>query len=489
MRSSDTTDAEQQRRFDRGAWLTLAATILILLWAVVLVIVTFRYAADGWASVPVVDSPSRSGPFELLFPLTNEPTSLQAGDVVTAIDGRALVEGQPPPLPPPWTAGQTVQYTIERAGGDLLVDVVLVDADLATFLTYAARSWPFVIAALVWLVVAGLVFYLRPDSSAARYLLIASAAFAGTVPQGFAASSIALYAQPTWAITLELLYETRVIWALASSLILFVLVFPIPLWPVSRYPVAVPLLVYGLLFAVQVYVTPRYPALTFTSNAQSIAGALTFLTSFIAVIVAIAWSLYYNLRRSHDPVSRAQYRWLAFGLVVGLGPYFLSPLLGGVSNDVALREFIYPATALLTIVLPLSLAIGILRYRLFDIDVIIRRTTSYAILTALLVLVYFGSVVVLQRLLSPITGESTIAIVLSTLLIAALFLPLRRRVQAAIDKRFFRQKYDAEQVLEQFAATVRDETDLDELTAELVRVIQETMQPESVSVWLKEPDK
>jgi hypothetical protein len=136
--------------------------------------------------------------------------------------------------------------------------------------------------------------------------------------------------------------------------------------------------------------------------------------------------------------------------------------------------------------LPISLAVGILRYRLFDIDVIIRRSTSYAILTALLAIVYFGSVVVLQRLLSPLTGESDAAIVLSTLLIAALFLPLRRRVQEAIDRRFFRKKYDAEQVLARFAATARDETDLDALTAELVHVIQETMQPEHVTVWLRQ---
>ena len=90
----------------------------------------------------------------------------------------------------------------------------------------------------------------------------------------------------------------------------------------------------------------------------------------------------------------------------------------------------------------------------------------------------------LQRLLTPFTGQSDIAVVLSTLLIAALFLPLRRRVQDVIDRRFFRRKYDAEKTLEAFAATVRNETDLDALTAELVRVIQETMEPETVSVWL-----
>jgi hypothetical protein len=140
-------------------------------------------------------------------------------------------------------------------------------------------------------------------------------------------------------------------------------------------------------------------------------------------------------------------------------------------------------------VIGLGLVMAVLRYRLFDIDIIIRRTTSYAILTGLLLLVYFGTVVILQRLLSPLTGESRVAVVLSTLIIAALFLPLRRRVQATIDQRFFRQKYDAEKVLNAFAATVRDETDLDALTAELARVIQETMQPEFVSVWLAPTDR
>jgi hypothetical protein len=136
-------------------------------------------------------------------------------------------------------------------------------------------------------------------------------------------------------------------------------------------------------------------------------------------------------------------------------------------------------------VMGVTLGIAVMRYRLFDIYVIIRKTTSYAILTALLALIYYGSVVILQRLLAPLTGDSTPVIVLSTLLIAALFLPLRRRVQATIDRRFFRRKYDAEKVLEQFAATVRDETDLDALTAELLRVIQETMEPESISLWLR----
>ena len=136
--------------------------------------------------------------------------------------------------------------------------------------------------------------------------------------------------------------------------------------------------------------------------------------------------------------------------------------------------------------IPAAIAIAILRYRLYDIDVIIRKTLLYGLLTGLLAIVYFGGVLLLQTLFESITGQrSPVAIVISTLLIAALVGPLRRRLQRIIDRRFFRQKYDAQQVLAQFAQTARDEVDLESLTAELARVTRETVQPESVTIWLK----
>jgi hypothetical protein len=123
---------------------------------------------------------------------------------------------------------------------------------------------------------------------------------------------------------------------------------------------------------------------------------------------------------------------------------------------------------------------------LWDIDIIIRRTMIYSIITATLGLVYFSAVIVLQQIFRSLTGAGDdLAIIVSTLAIAALFNPLRHRVQDIIDHRFYRRKYDAHQVLARFAATARDEVELEKLTGELLNVVNETMQPTSVSLWLK----
>jgi hypothetical protein len=136
---------------------------------------------------------------------------------------------------------------------------------------------------------------------------------------------------------------------------------------------------------------------------------------------------------------------------------------------------------------PVALVVAILRYRLWDIDLIIRRTLSYAVLSAVLALAYFGTVLLLESVFRALTGQgqNSLVVVLSTLAIAALFGPVRGRVQATIDKRFFRKKYDAARTLAGFAAGARDETDLERLSANLIEVVNETMQPASAGLWLR----
>lgn len=210
---------------------------------------------------------------------------------------------------------------------------------------------------------------------------------------------------------------------------------------------------------------------------------LLFLAGIVSLV--LRWR-----RSSGEP--RQQIKWLAFFFATA-GTLFLAIEVLGAAFYPAIFEGWFYLLALVPfwLGLPLVMGLAIFKYRLYDIDVVIRRTLVYTVLSALLALVYFGGVVLLQRLFGALTGveQSPLAVVVSTLAIAALFAPLRRRIQNAIDRRFYRKKYDAQQVLAQFAVVARDETDLDALTGELARVVQETIQPESVSVWLRQIGK
>jgi hypothetical protein len=186
-----------------------------------------------------------------------------------------------------------------------------------------------------------------------------------------------------------------------------------------------------------------------------------------------------------NTVERTQVKWFVAGIALLITAIVATTNLG--SSLTSDTGFVGDATGLLAVIIPLTIGISILRYRLWDIDIIIRRTLVYSLLTLTLGLVYVGGILLSRALVAPLTGGTEIAIVASTLAIAALFMPLRRRIQNVIDKRFYRRKYDAAKVLAAFGATARDETNLDALTGGLLRVVDETMQPEFVGLWLRDP--
>jgi hypothetical protein len=237
-------------------------------------------------------------------------------------------------------------------------------------------------------------------------------------------------------------------------------------------------------------------------GASRFLGMVLLLTSSLAALFSLILRLHHT-----RGIERQQIKWFLFAavpLTVFLGLIELDLLILNLSYDFYLRfDFlfnngtsIFPSWeafsgvqfvavfALLST--PVFTYIAILKYRLYDIDVVINRTLVYGSLSAILVALYFGGIVVLQRLFVLLTGQqSTLAVVASTLLIAALFTPLRRRIQSFIDRRFYRKKYDARKTLEIFWARLREETDLDAVSDDLVGVVRETMQPAHVSLWLR----
>jgi hypothetical protein len=217
----------------------------------------------------------------------------------------------------------------------------------------------------------------------------------------------------------------------------------------------------------------------------------------IGSIVTFVYAPLYRYFRVADAVQRQQLKWALMGIlatplawVINIAVHLLFPAVGQPTATGLRYELVYMAWSLpLYLLGPLGIGFAVLRYRLWDIDVIIRRTLIYSALSVVLALVYFGSVIVIEGLLRGVLGgDSPLAIVLSTLVIAALFGPVRTRVQRAIDRRFYRRKYDAARTLAAFGAQARDVVALEQLTGQLVRVVAETMQPAHVGLWVR-PDR
>lgn len=216
----------------------------------------------------------------------------------------------------------------------------------------------------------------------------------------------------------------------------------------------------------------------------------SFNVVFFAFLLSLVVAQVYRYRRVSTPEQRQQTKWVVFGFAVALAGFTAMLLLAGVVptfRDAGPLVVMVFSTLIygFLLLIPLSIGVAILRSRLYDIDVVINRAIVYGLLTVALVLIYVGAVVGLQYALRALTGQgSQLAVVASTLAIAALFNPLRRRIQGFIDRLFYRRKYDAAKTLEAFSAKLREETDLEALNGELVAVVRETVQPEHVSLWL-----
>ena len=469
-----------QPRFARGAKLTLIFVVGLLVYSAVVLAYRLTLPTDGWLATEPDDFSGYG--FVYYQDVLGLPSGLQVDDQLIAVDGislensGSLTDYPMLALQPVWQAGNAVGYTVIRQGEELELQVPLANwrwSDLIENKLLPVSNLIAFFGMAIFMATGFVAFLKRPDIPAARAMLMLGAVWTsaflviGLIP-GLISDSI----NPFSSISLTLLIVASFTFLIPPGTIRFGLVFPHPKPSLARRPwiANLPYLIGGLVLVAFIF-------------GYFVYGWLWTAASVLIAILLLA----HNAFTMRDAVSRAQLRWALGGVLFGLGLFLLSlaPVF---------LEFLGPVEPILGPLGPfgfgimgIALAIAILRYRLFDIDFIIRKTLDYGILTVILGLVYFGAVTLVQSILDAITGEqSPVAIVISTLAIAALFSPLRRRIQDFIDRRFYRRKYDAEKAMAAFGFTVREEVDLDSLTHELLAVVDETMQPKTAFLWLKE---
>ncbi len=357
-------------------------------------------------------------------------------------------------------------------------------------------------APVVFAIVAALIVSRQPRNTIGWLLMVPVGLYVVGGPIGSYIESLAPSSPAPTVPLLLMLWFSNWNWLLLIIPLLFIpLLFPNGRPPTPRWRwVGVAAIAWATLFVLLVTLAQKLsagttPDLVFNNPigvlredmVERLVGV--WIAGLLALVVACAVALFVRYRRA-DETEREQIKWLLYACAVFLVVY-IGGFVGGVGGEASLGGYIWGVFfGLSVITLPAAIGIAILRYRLYDIDVVINRTLVYGSLTALLALVYLGGVATTQAIFRILTGQEhqpQLAVVISTLAIAALFNPLRRRIQSFIDRRFYRRKYDARKTLEAFSAKLRDETDLDTLGDDLTSVVRETMQPAHVGLWLR-PD-
>jgi hypothetical protein len=469
-----TSHSKPTTRFNRSSLAVLLLALGVISSAIIYLILAYQQPSDGWVYDARLD-----GQYIAVGSLVDKLGPLQAGDTLVAIAGEPVMSTilRPLPAPPGWQIGGTAQYSVERGGKLLDLQVRLIRRPLSVIFRNYELTDTYLLINLLWYLIAFLVFFLRPRETAARLLLLFSTYWMTMDTIVSADTSPAPYFYPAGLFGANLVLNS--LWLLMFAMIIhFALVFPLRKWPITRHP---------RLSLVGLYGVPVIgTVLALGSNQISIYNAVLGLMVLVVIITLLSTTVH-NLRFTHDPVARAQMGWVGLGIsapvVAALVGFIVPSLVPDLDGSFLISgSWLWHLGSLL---LPVCFGIAITRYRLFDIEVIIRRTLVYATLTILLAVVYFGAVTLMQAFISAMgVAQSPLVTVVSTLVIAALFNPLRHKVQDFIDRRFYRRKYDAEQALAQFAITARDEVDQESLTAALVGVVNETIQPEKASLWL-----
>lgn len=464
-----------------GPWLVLLFSLLLVALSVIVTVYRFTLPTDGWRQGFGAFGSDDEDHLIYEANLLGLESALEPGDRVTAISGfpttgdyRELSPGLAGALRQ-LQAGDSVNYTVIRGVQEHTVRVPIGQWTASGWLRSTLSSPGQLIntlGALILLAVALFTFLRRSDTPSAWPLLVLCAAvfantYSSSLPDGYFdyLPTLSRYGVSFFS------YEIFGV-VLAPSLLTFSLLFPRPKGALQRWP-WLALLPGGLGIGILILLEGGGPPEL---------GWQATLLMFLGSLAGLAHSGF----TQRDAISRAQMRWAVGGSAVGLALALLTflPAFNLVSGP--LGEILASGFSVGITVIGVCLAVAVLRYRLFDIDLIIRRTLVYTTLTGALALVYLGGVLLLKSVLPT---QDQLATVLSTLAIAALFNPLRRRIQGNIDRLFYRGRYDAEQTLTEFSLASRELVNLEELSTSLLNAVEQSLQPSHLSLWIREKHK